>query len=161
MKTKTRDIPHITAYNTAEYIKTELEHSPLIDHVHIAGSLRRGKPLVSDIDLVIVTTRTREAKQHVADLPIWDEIRDTPHQVNGIQVDLCFSHPDHVGAALLFFTGPKELNIRMRVKAKRKGWKLSRYGLSDGGMPPRVVSGSEAAIFDELGMGFVEPEDRR
>ena len=126
--------------------------------VRAAGSIRRCTTTVRDVDLVIVgwTPRIAGATKDIVfvsggDLrQVWD--------VNGVQVDLYITTPQSFGATLLYATGPKAFNLRMRAKAKDRGWKLSRWGLWDG---DELLEGeSEKAIFDKLGMPYLKPENR-
>ncbi len=157
---KPRDIPHAIAYATAERAVNELETYNDVITVHIAGSLRRGEPFVSDIDLVIVA-KTLDVKHEFAASPIQDPNPRTPYQIDGIQIDLCVVPPGYEGSALLHFTGPVRSNIRMRVQAKRRGLSLSQWGLVNPDHEDGAVSGTEADIFEALGLPFVAPEDRR
>ena len=77
---------------------------------------------------------------------------------DGMQADLRVVAKESFGAALAYFTGPKEHNIRLRAMAIKKGWKLNEYGLFDG---ERMVAGAdEADIYKALGLQFVAPELR-
>ena len=79
---------------------------------------------------------------------------------SGLQVDLRVVPPDVWGAALLYFTGSKAHNIRIRELAIRKGWKLSEYGLFDAATDERIVADTEEAIYERLGLPFIPPELR-
>ena len=159
--TKPRDIPNEDANLTAKRIITEMVTWDCVTDAHIAGSIRRGAILVSDIDLVITTREPELVKELLAGSPLMGEPRRTMFQVDGIQVDLCLVTDDCVGAALLHFTGPVRSNIRMRVQAKRRGLVLSQWGLVDRDTGVVVAARTEADVYDALGLPFVAPEDRR
>jgi DNA polymerase (family 10) len=132
-----------------------LKESFIVD-VIVAGSIRRRKERVGDIDLVVVTTA-----EYLPEMHCWEKVRGgnriASYIVKGTQVDMWRVNPNEVGAMLLQTTGSAELNILMRRKARVKGWLLNGYGLFEGGM---AIARSEEAIFRGLEMTYMKPWER-
>jgi DNA polymerase (family 10) len=127
----------------------------------IAGSLRRKKPTIGDIDILICTNRrggaTKTFCQSGTVLVQGD--KKVSKVLGGIQIDLRFTRADEWGAAILYFTGSKVFNMRMRGKARGMAWTLNEYGLYDD--KGRHVAGeTEQSIFDALDWKYTEPEMR-
>lgn len=120
----------------------------------IAGSLRRGKEMVRDADIVIaepVNMKTLRKMRKLRVLEAGDEkIRV---RVNGFQADIVVTDPEHHGAAWLYLTGPREFNLAMRSRAKEAGFKLNQRGLwKDDKL---IASRTEKEIFAALGLKFI------
>ncbi|MDD4628587.1 MAG: type-X family DNA polymerase [Candidatus Peribacteraceae bacterium] len=135
-----------------------------VEKCEVAGSFRRGKETVGDIDVLVVTTSAKEVSDAIAELPI---VRDVVAHgdkklsfdlTSGIRVDVRLVERDQWGAALLYFTGSKEHNITLRKRAIQRGWKLNEYGLFEGGK--LIASREEKDIYDALGLPFSEPKNR-
>jgi DNA polymerase (family 10) len=144
-----------------------------VESVTPAGSLRRGKETIGDLDL-LVTMRPGHEKQKDVDAVAahilkYPEITQTlAHGENkvsvllksGLQVDVRLLDKESFGAALLYFTGSKEHNVALRGRANELGWTLNEYALTalKGG---KVVAGkSEAEIYSKLKLEYIEPELR-
>ncbi|MBI4592375.1 DNA polymerase/3'-5' exonuclease PolX [Candidatus Uhrbacteria bacterium] len=133
-------------------------------HIDIAGSLRRRKETIGDIDLITTTSKPKEFIRAFKALREIDEIlEEGPSKlmvryVNGLQGDLLILRPDEYGTALVHFTGSREHNILLRERAVKKGMKLSEYGLFKGKI--RVTSRTEEQVYRHLGLQFVPPEIR-
>jgi DNA polymerase (family 10) len=111
-----------------------------------AGSVRRRKETVGDIDILVVVDKPENAIERF-ELP-----------EGGIKADLRFVGPESYGAALLHFTGSKTHNVALRGLAIRKGLKLNEYGLWRG---EKLIAGkTEEEIYDALGLQYIEPEMR-
>ncbi|MFZ0084911.1 MAG: DNA polymerase/3'-5' exonuclease PolX [Candidatus Acidiferrales bacterium] len=145
----------------------------IVESVTPAGSLRRGKETIGDLDL-LVTMRPGHDKQkdvdavaeHILKYPGIDQtLAHGENKVsvilgNGLQVDVRLLEKDSFGAALLYFTGSKEHNVVLRGRAREMGWTLNEYALTTlkGG---RFVAGkTERDIYDKLRLDYVEPELR-
>ncbi|MFH0851394.1 MAG: nucleotidyltransferase domain-containing protein, partial [Candidatus Peregrinibacteria bacterium] len=135
-----------------------------IERCEVAGSFRREKETVGDIDVLVVTKSAKNASDAIAELPI---VRDVVAHgdkklsfdlKSGIRVDIRFVACDQWGAALLYFTGSKEHNIALRKRAIQRGWKLNEYGLFAG--EKVIASREEADIYKALGLPYVEPLKR-
>ncbi|MBP2705801.1 DNA polymerase/3'-5' exonuclease PolX [Microbispora sp. RL4-1S] len=125
-----------------------------------AGSLRRMRETIGDIDILAVAPP--DLMDVFARLPFVTEIvakgeRKTSVRTDrGLQVDLRLVPAESWGAAMVYFTGSKEHNVRIREMAVRKGWKLSEYGLFDG--EDHLVAGeTEEDVYRALGMEWVPP----
>jgi DNA polymerase (family 10) len=135
-----------------------------VDKATACGSLRRGKPTVGDLDIVLVSRTPEKALREAATYSEIDMIvsegstRSTYRLVDGIQVDIRAVHADEAGAALLYFTGNKAHNITLRRRAKDLGHKLNEYGLFD--RERRIAGDSELSIYTKLGLQYVPPELR-
>ncbi len=129
-----------------------------------AGSLRRCKETVRDIDILAATDGHEALIARFLEFPGIEKVLasgDTKSSVllgNGLQVDLRVVPPDSFGPALCHFTGSKEHNTRMRVLAIEQGMKLNEYGLyKDEKAPPMAT---EEEVFQALGLEFIPPELR-
>ena len=149
----------------ARHICKKLLETGFFRRVEPAGSLRRGKETVGDLDILAVSDHPEEAAQAFARLPEVEEIlAQGPKKVSvrfsgGLQADLRIVPEESFGAALQYFTGSKAHNIRLRERAVARGWKLNEYGLfaEDG----TVIAGkTEEEIYRALGLSFIPPELR-
>ena len=135
-----------------------------VNTVEIAGSFRRRKETVGDLDL-LVTGGSAEAvmdafTKHPQVLEVLGrgETRSSVRLASGLQVDLRVVPEASLGAALLYFTGSKAHNIELRKIAIEKGWSLNEYGLTEG---ERGVAGrTEEDIYHALGLAWIPPELR-
>jgi DNA polymerase (family 10) len=146
----------------AEFQKLASYFAALGIEVRMAGSLRRGKDTVGDIDLLSTDPRFIDAISRcpgVAQVLERGPRRASVKLENGVQVDARAFAPEECGAALVYFTGSKDHNIALRNLAIEKGWKLNEYGLfrKDG---ERIAGESEEGIYHELGMQYIPPELR-
>ena len=134
---------------------------PVVERVEVAGSIRRKKETVKDGDIVCVGDPV-EIARHLESIGLdftvksLSIIRGVHH---GFPIDIRITKEKSFGATMLYFTGSKEFNIRMRAEAKRKGWKLNEYGLFDS-VGRRLASRTEEEIFEALGREFISPEMR-
>ncbi|MCR4313915.1 MAG: DNA polymerase/3'-5' exonuclease PolX [Candidatus Uhrbacteria bacterium] len=148
----------------ARTIVDKLKATPGMTHIDIAGSLRRRKETIGDIDLIATTSKPTElARRFKALQEIDDVLKEGPSKlmvryVNGLQGDLLILKPDEYGAALVHFTGSREHNILLRERAIKKGMKLSEHGLFRG--ETRVTSRTEEQVYKHLGLQFIPPEIR-
>lgn len=157
------------ALNSAEEIVAELAAVTGCRRCAYAGSLRRMRETIGDIDVLASATKPGPLMTAFTNLPsVTDVIArgDTKSSVrttSGLQVDLRVVRPVAWGAALQYFTGSKAHNIRTRAIAVRQGLKLSEYGLFDAESGELVVSETEREVYERLGMQWVPPplrEDR-
>lgn len=137
-----------------------------------AGSARRGRETVGDLDLLVASTDPGAAQTAFVTLPgvarvlAGGETRASVQLENGLQVDLRVVEDQAFGAALLYFTGSKDHNVRLRERAISRGMRLNEYGLfveaEPGGEPPSVpVSAhTEEEIYRALELPFWPPELR-
>jgi DNA polymerase (family 10) len=141
-----------------------LETAPSLSKVQIAGSFRRGRETVGDLDIVAAAADHPAIIQHFLQwrhvkrkVSAGDE-RATVILSHGIQVDLRVVDAPSWGAALLYFTGSKDHSIRLRTLAKRRRLKLNEYGLWRG--KQSLAGSDEDGIYRALGLRYIPPELR-
>ncbi|MDD5264071.1 MAG: DNA polymerase/3'-5' exonuclease PolX [Candidatus Bipolaricaulis sp.] len=153
------------ALRLAEELVAELRSTGLFERVEYAGSVRRGRETIGDLDILAVSAEPTSAVAAFLALPEVAEILsrgDTKASVrlgNGVQVDLRVVPSESFGAALQYFTGSKAHNIALRKLAVARGWKLNEYGLYDADDKP-LAGEDEAGVYRALGLGFIPPELR-
>lgn len=152
----------------ADALRDQMAALPGIERVEIAGSVRRGKEMIGDLDLLCVAADGPAAVQAFTRLPPVRSVLgagDTKASVlvdnpvgGEIQADLRVVPAESFGAAMQYFTGSKEHNVKLREMAVRRGWKLNEYGLF---ADADVLAGSdEAGIYSKLGLPLIPPELR-
>ena len=127
----------------------------------IAGSLRRGKETVRDVDVIFPGEISKGTRQRLAALG--EVLVEGDHKIRlklheGLQVDIVLCVPEEMGACLLYLTGPFEFNIKMRSHAKGMGLKLNEKGLWSG--DNCIASKTEKEIFDALGLLYLTAPGR-
>jgi len=146
-----------------------LEAEARFERLSVAGSLRRWRETIGDVDLLVASSEPGPIMDAFCRAPIVDRVLahgETKSSVvvkRGLQIDLRVVPPASWGAALLYFTGSKEHNVRLRGFALRKKLLLNEYGLyrvgeEKGGTP--VASQTEEEIYAALGMPWIPPELR-
>ncbi|MEK6864316.1 MAG: DNA polymerase/3'-5' exonuclease PolX, partial [Nanoarchaeota archaeon] len=155
--------PIAYAMPIAEEIKKALEKKA--DKVVIGGSLRRMRDTVKDIDILAVSSQPSEVIQIFVSLPSVKSViakGDTKSSVllsNNMQADLRVVPLKSFGAAMQYFTGSKEHNIKLRKIAIAKKLKLSEYGIFDSA-GKQVAGKTEEDVYKKLGLSYIEPELR-
>ena len=153
------------ALRLAEDLVAELRETGLFECVEFAGSVRRGRETIGDLDILAVSADPAPAVAAFLALPEVVEILsrgDTKASVrlgNGVQVDLRVVPAESFGAALQYFTGSKAHNIALRKLAVARGWKLNEYGLYDADDRP-LAGKDEAGVYRALGLKSIPPELR-
>ncbi len=145
-----------------EFQKLESYFGALGITVGMAGSLRRGKSTVGDLDLLSTDARVVEALKGcpgVAQVLESGPKRTSVKLEDGTQVDVRLFTEEEYGAAQVYFTGSKDHNIALRNLAIEKGWKLNEYGLFDRA-GKRIAGRTEDEIYRRLGLEYVPPELR-
>ena len=164
-KTKQR-VPLGFALSSAEEVAQMLQSCNDVIRVSIAGSARRMKETIGDVDILATSKSPEKVIDFFTKMPNAAQVLtkgDTKSSVRlkeGIQVDLRVMNNDIFGAALLYFTGNKEHNIILRRIAIEKNLKLSEYGLFDKSTNKIVAGKTEENIYKRLGMDYIEPEMR-
>jgi len=135
-----------------------------IKKIEVAGSVRRFKETVHDIDILVVARSGKEVMQACRDFPLNEAVlgigdKKASFIANGIQIDVRVFPENEFGSALLYFTGSKEHNIKLRQLCQEKNWKLNEYGLFDADGKV-IASKTEEEIYDKLSMQFIAPEIR-
>ena len=146
-----------------EFVK-RLEKLPEVKKISTAGSLRRQKETVRDIDILVVSDKPRKIMDvftkisSVKDVLAEGETKSSVRTKEDVQVDCRVVEQKSFGAALLYFTGSKNFNIKLRQLAIKKGLKINEYGVF---RKERFVAGrTEEEVFKLLGMAYIEPELR-
>lgn len=150
----------------ATEIINRLKNLPEIEKINYAGSLRRMKETIRDIDILVTSTKPKRIMETFVSLPRVKEVlahgetRSSVLLKDGIQVDLRVVEPECFGAALLYFTGSKAHNIHLRKLANEMGYKISEYGIFKQRSDRRVAGKEESDVYKVLGLTYVPPELR-
>lgn len=156
--------PRAAAALEAAKLVRAVRDLPGVSRAMVAGSLRRGRPDVGDIDLVAAASPDAPVTAAFAALPEIAEVmacgsrRATVRLWDGLQVDLLVVPPESFGAALIHFTGSKPHNISLRRRAQRLGLKLNEYGLFSGRR--RLAGRTEREVYEALGLPYRPPTRR-
>ena len=161
-KTKRYKLAEATA--VAEALVDYLRAAPMVGKVLIAGSLRRARETVGDIDLLVVADDGKGVCNHFVRYPgvrerlsVGDKRASVVLQ-SGMQVDVRVVDKSSAGAAWLYFTGSKAHNIALRSIALAHGCKLNEYGLFRGRQ--RIAGETEQSVYQALGLPWIVPELR-
>ncbi len=153
-----------TALSLAEMVRAELQKVPGVTEVGAAGSLRRWKETIGDVDLLVTGGSPETAIEAFTSMPGVREVlasgstKASVRIEEALQVDLRVVSKNEWGAALMYFTGSKEHNVRLRALARERDLKLNEYGLFRG--DKKLSSRTERAVYRKLGMAWVPPELR-
>ena len=138
--------------------------SGLVDQLVVAGSYRRGRDTVGDLDLLITGRKRAQIVEHFVHYnEVATRISAGPTRAsvvlkNGMQVDLRVVRSDAFGAALVYFTGSKPHNIALRKLAQAQGLKINEYGVFRG--KARIAGQTEASVYRAVGLPWICPELR-
>lgn len=164
------DAVEAEAHKLTEHIRA---HGKAVESVTPAGSLRRGRETIGDLDLLLTLAKGFTAQKHVD--AVCDHILKYPEidQVlargenkvsfrlgSGLQVDVRLLDQASFGAALIYFTGSKEHNVTLRGRANKLGYTLNEYALTTLKGGRRVAGKSEEEIYAKLGLDVPPPEIR-
>jgi DNA polymerase (family 10) len=153
-----------TAWQYASSLLSWLKGAAVVEKIEIAGSFRRARETVGDLDILVATRDAAAVMQRfvqyeeVREVLAAGEARGSVVLKCGLQVDLRLIEPPAWGAALLYFTGSKAHNIALRKLAQEAGLKLNEYGLFRGRQ--RIAGGSEEEVYAALGLDWIPPELR-
>lgn len=148
----------------AEPLKKYLEKVPGVQQVVLAGSYRRFKETVGDIDILVTATGAGKVMDkftsydEVREVLAKGETRSTVILQCGLQVDVRVVDPECYGAALQYFTGSKEHNIEIRRLAQERKFKLSEYGVFRG--EQRIAGETEESVYRAVDLPWIPPELR-
>ncbi|GHH09183.1 DNA polymerase/3'-5' exonuclease PolX [Streptomyces lanatus] len=157
------------AMSLAEDIVAEMSQVTGCMRCAYAGSLRRLRETIGDIDILVAAKKAAPIMRAFTELPYVSEViaqgekKTSIRTDKGLQVDLRVVPPDSWGAAMQYFTGSKAHNIRTREMAVHKKLKLSEYGLFDTETGDKIVSKTEEDVYARLGLPWIPPtlrEDR-
>lgn len=161
---KKQRVPLAVAQREADALLAYLKASPAVQQAIAAGSLRRHRETVGDIDVLVVSDQGRAVSRHFVAYPPFREVlaqgakRASAVLAGGLQVDLRIVPAESFGAALLYFTGSKAYNIELRKRAIARGMKLNEYGLFRGDR--RIAGTTEESIYAALDLPWIAPEAR-
>ena len=150
----------------AEQVASALRAHGGIERLEVAGSLRRMRETVKDVDILVTSTEPARVIGTLTSLPSVTEViarGDTKVSVrhqDGLQVDVRVVEPTAFGAALQYFTGSKDHNVRVRELAKRRGLTISEYGVFEEKSGTRVAGETEDEVYAAVGLPWIPPELR-
>lgn len=172
----------VDALPIAQSLVARLRELPQVKQAEIAGSLRRRRETIGDVDLICSLAGPSTGSEVSAAFVKFPEVqrilgqgntKATVLTVGGLQVDLRIVPVENFGAALLYFTGSKDHNVRLRGRAQDKGMTLNEWGLykldeydkatkktAEAPSVKPVASASETDVYGKLGLTFIEPEMR-
>jgi DNA polymerase (family 10) len=158
-----RRIPLGEAFALAERLLGRLRSAP-VDQLVVAGSLRRRRESVGDLDILATSREPARVLDAFAAMPERTEVKmkgptkSTILVTGGIQVDLRVVEPAAFGAAWQYFTGSKEHNVELRSLAKDRGLKVNEYGVFRG--DERIAGATESDVYGAFGLAWIPPEIR-
>ncbi|MHA1131405.1 MAG: DNA polymerase/3'-5' exonuclease PolX [Candidatus Helarchaeota archaeon] len=137
-----------------------------INQISLAGSIRRRKETIRDIDILVTSNKPEKVMQVFTTLDIVKKVslkgptKSTILVRKDIQVDLRVVENESYGAALQYFTGSKEHNVTLRTMCSQRGYKLNEYGLFSKESDEKLAGITEKEIYNKLGMAWIPPELR-
>lgn len=150
----------------AEMLLHGLKDLPGVERAAVAGSTRRRKETVGDLDILVASFHSEEPMDFLADhILVSSVILRGPTKMSvrlesGLQLDLRVIPPERWGTALQYFTGSQQHNVQLRELALSKGYSLSEYALKKVGTDEEVLCADEADVYRNLGLKWVPPELR-
>ena len=165
---RSQRLPLAIALPAAEEVIRQLRQTcPAVESILPAGSIRRWKDTIGDIDVLVSSTRPEQVIRAFTALPLVRQVlgagdtRASIVTVSDVQIDLRVVAPESLGAAMQYFTGSKEHNVKLRAIAIRKGLKLNEYGV----FPidddhTNLASRTEEEVYATVGLPWIPPELR-
>lgn len=166
LKARTGRTPLGIALPTALEFLEMLRSFPEVKRADLAGSLRRMRETIGDLDLLASSDELEKVMDRFVNLPMVKEVlakgptKSSVVTTDNLQIDLRVIKPHEYGAALQYFTGSKAHNIHLRTIAESQGLKMNEYGIfriSDG---KRIAGETEESMYETLGMDWMPPEIR-
>jgi DNA polymerase (family 10) len=154
------------AYEDGTRYLSYLKRCTQIEKISVAGSLRRMKETIGDLDILISSKNPKTVMQYFVSYPEVARVLakgPTKSSVllnDNLQVDLRVVEEKSYGAALQYFTGSKDHNVTLRGLAIRKGFKLNEYGLFDKNTGKYIAGKTEEDIYKNIGFPYIDPELR-
>jgi DNA polymerase (family 10) len=155
------------AQTVAEELTQYLGQTSGVEKITVAGSLRRGRETVGDLDLLVAGPNSSEALERFTRFPRVHEVLGQGSNkasakvgLERVQVDVRAVPVDSYGAAMQYFTGSKDHNVALRQRALRMGLTLNEYGLFRLENEEKVAGADEAGIYGALGLPWIPPELR-
>ena len=168
LEARSQRLPLAIALPAAEEVIRQLQQAcPALHSVLPAGSIRRWKDTIGDIDLLVASTEPAEVMRAFTSLPVVRRVlgvgdtRASIVTLADVQIDLRVVAPESLGAAMQYFTGSKEHNVKLRAIAIRKGLKLNEYGVfAIDDDQTNLASRTEQEVYAALGLPWIPPELR-
>jgi DNA polymerase (family 10) len=154
------------AYALSKRVTDQLSEIPGVEQIDSAGSLRRRRETIGDVDILVSSSSPHEVMEAFVNLPDVMEVlgkgttKSSVLTQEGYRMDLRVVQRDQYGSALAYFTGSKAHNIRIREMAVRKGLKISEYGVFNEKSGKRIAGEKEEDIYSLLRLPFIPPELR-
>jgi DNA polymerase (family 10) len=148
----------------ANQVLEQLQRRPEVERANVAGSVRRMKETIGDVDFLVISTDPARVMDFFVSLPgvvkVWGQgaTKASVRLKEGFDMDIRVIPPESYGAALQYFTGSKDHNIALRKIAIDRGFKLSEYGLFQGAQ--MIAAQTEEEVYGKLGMPWIPPELR-
>jgi len=145
-------------------IKERLKKLPKVKQISEAGSVRRKKETIRDIDILVISSDSQKVMEVFTTMPLAGDIlakgptKSSIRTRQGIQVDLRVVEPESFGAALCYFTGSKAHNIRIREMGVKLGLKINEYGVFRG--EKKIGGKTEKEVYQAVGLPYIPPELR-
>jgi len=145
-------------------IKERLKKLPEVKQISEAGSVRRKKETIRDIDILVISSDYQKVMEVFTTMPVAGDIlakgptKSSIRTRQGIQVDLRVVEPESFGAALCYFTGSKAHNIRIREMGVKLGLKINEYGVFKG--EKKIGGKTEKEVYQAVGLPYIPPELR-
>ena len=168
LETRSQRLPLAIALPAAEEVIRQLRQAcPAVKSILPAGSIRRWKDTIGDIDILVASTQPEEVMRAFGSLSLVKQVlgagdtRSSIVTVSDVQIDLRVVAPESFGAAMQYFTGSKEHNVKLRAIAIRKGLKLNEYGVFPADDDQKnLASRSEEEVYAAIGVPWIPPELR-
>ncbi len=158
-----------------EAVRSYLDEAAAVERVALAGSIRRWKPTIGDVDVLVGSTEPEAVIESFTDWDQCDRVlaagtSKATIRADGVQIDLRVVDPAEFGAALQYFTGSKNHNVAVRNRAIDRELKVNEYGVfdvsavsdpdADQRIGDRVAGDTEQGVYDSLGLSWIPPELR-
>jgi DNA polymerase (family 10) len=149
------------ALDTLEWLRAQ----PGVEQAEVAGSLRRWRPTIGDLDLVAASRLPEEVMKAFTSRPevlrvlAQGENKASVELKDGLNIQLWVQPPEKFGTLLQFVTGSKDHNVRLRELVQKKGWSLSEQSITDADGKERLYA-NEEAVYAALGLPWITPELR-
>lgn len=159
-------VPLGAAWPLAQQILDALREVPGVQRLAVAGSFRRMKETVGDLDFLVAAEDPEAVMERFATLPVVEAVllrgstKTSVRLQNGLQADLRVIEGARWGTALQYFTGSQQHNIQLREHALRRGYSLSEYALTPVGTETEILCAAEEEVYARLGLAFIPPELR-
>ena len=149
-------------------LKEHMADCKAVGRIEFAGSYRRGKETVGDLDILVTSTKVAEVMDHFGEFEditstiVRGDTKMAVRLEREFQVDLRVVPEESFGAALQYFTGSKDHNVRVRGLAKQKGLKINEWGVYkiDGDAEELIAGKDETEVYQTIGLPYFEPEIR-